>query len=112
MHTTRGPGTRARRLFTHVEPTRVITQDLDAIGYNPRYHMVLEFSREGASNEGLRDPRGLSGAGVWIKPSAVGEKALWDPRSVRLAGIQIAWLEKRQFLVATRVEHLVGALEA
>jgi len=41
MHTTRGPGMRARHLFTHVDPTRVITQDLDAIGYDQPFLVPL-----------------------------------------------------------------------
>lgn len=56
------------------------------------------------------DPRGLSGAGVWVTPRA-GDDTIWDSSQLRLVGVQTGWYEARNVLKATRIERLVELMK-
>lgn len=75
-------------------------------GYDPRAHYLLDFSRQDPRDE-VQNPVGMSGAGVWRIPPRAGPRAVWNPGSAALVGIQIGWYEKRHLLLVTRIRRLV-----
>jgi hypothetical protein len=78
--------------------------------YHPILHVLLDFPGIPKDSDKLKNPRGLSGGGVWKGPK-LNPGALWLPNRSRLAGILIRWSEKRGLLVATRSKRVWALLE-
>ncbi len=83
-------------------------------GFNDNEHLWLTYNRRKQSfidseqrNLGPNDLRGLSGGGVW----AVTQSATTDrPATLQLAGIMIEQRVKKGFIIASRVNMLIGIL--
>jgi hypothetical protein len=94
-----------------IEPSRwgAITKDRSVLDRG--LHVVVEFDRDVVDwgqpppMPGVPDPPGMSGGGLWQRPTPAGEGEIWSPDCVRLIGIQSSWLFKKGFLKAIQAIH-------
>lgn len=78
--------------------------------FDPERHLLLQFERTSGPEDVLSNPLGLSGAGAWTAPPWE-EGAIWDPRTIELVGIQVAWYPSQRVQMVTRVERLIAFLD-
>jgi hypothetical protein len=96
--------------------TKQVTEQLrhGILEYRPIIHFLLGFPSLPPDGPLLKDPRGLSGGGLWKAPRMGKDAGVWSPTKARLVGILIGWSPRGEVLVATRsnrVWRLLGAWE-
>jgi hypothetical protein len=93
--------------------TKEVTEHLrhGILQYRPIIHFLLGFPSLPPDSPLLKDPRGLSGGGLWKGPR-MGKDTVWSPTKARLVGILIGWSPRREVLVATRSNRVWRLLEA
>jgi hypothetical protein len=90
----------------------VVYKERGLIEFDPSRHYLVDFKTGGDSKEYLQNPKGMSGAGVWLLPPSVRRDQIWDGSRARLAGIQSTWYKRVKLLKATRIERLLELLRA
>ena len=81
---------------------------------DPRRSLLLEYSRESRHTDGRTGcppmPKGLSGCGVWEATCGGDSFLTWNPKELRLVGIQVAWSPKRRYLKVTWIDEALAMI--
>ena len=94
--------------FPHAGPR------LESAHYDPRIHMLLNFTREAINSlqgrvDKLPKLHGISGCGVWQVGDMVGNQIKpRDAESVTLVAIQHRWFPDLNYIQATRIRYALG----
>lgn len=95
-----------------IEPNRWGAISRVAGTFSEDVHVVVEFNRDVVSYgdplpvpDGLPDPFGMSGGGMWQRPERTSDNAIWTPSELCLFAIQSSWLNKLDYLKAIQIIH-------
>ena len=95
-----------------IEPSRWQAISTQTGVFDEDVHIVVEFSRDVVSYgselpvpDGMPDPPGMSGGGIWQRPEATKDDEIWTPSDLCLFGIQSSWLYKLGYLKAIQIIH-------
>jgi hypothetical protein len=86
--------------------------DNEKVWFDEQVHIAIEFSDDVISYdnslpvpEGTPEPFGMSGGGIWQRPTPTEDDAIWNPHDHCLFGIQSAWMRKGSFLRLIQIIH-------
>ncbi|VWC77590.1 hypothetical protein BLA39750_00986 [Burkholderia lata] len=57
----------------------------------------------------LRDPRGISGGGIWTMRSV--DSPIWSPESAVLVGIETGWRPVSRLIVGNQIQHAIAVAD-
>ncbi len=96
-----------------IEPERWGAIPPNTVGLDRHIHAVVDFSYDVVNwnvkqlpvPDGMPDPFGLSGGGLWQRTIPIKDDELWKPDDLWLFGIQSSWLRQAGFLIAIQIIH-------